>query len=225
MSADVVDSFPSVDELVSRASEIFRSIFRQEPTNYGAAPGRVNLIGEHVDYCDGYVLPMALPMGTVVVGSKAAPDSCCQIVSTNVPGASSHHSACSFPLPTPQKELLPGEPSWANYVKGVVANFPGPLVPFNAVVASSVPIGAGLSSSAALETATFFFLESSQKGRSTRTSTTAAAPPGAPPRRCAARETPAPRAPPHMPLMARIWISNWRSALGGIPHAGKPCAP
>uniref|UniRef100_V5HAN6 Galactokinase n=2 Tax=Ixodes ricinus TaxID=34613 RepID=V5HAN6_IXORI len=160
MSDDVVDTFPGVNELVSRASDIFRSIFRQEPTNYGAAPGRVNLIGEHVDYCDGLVLPMALPMGTVVVGAKAAPDACCQIVSSNVPGASSHHSACSFPLPTAQQELLPGEPAWANYVKGVVANFPGPLVPFNAVVASSVPIGAGLSSSAALETATFFFLES-----------------------------------------------------------------
>ncbi|EEC01106.1 galactokinase, putative [Ixodes scapularis] len=150
MSDDVVDTFPGVNELVSRASDIFRSIFRQEPTNYGAAPGRVNLIGEHVDYCDGLVLPMALPMGTVVVGAKAAPDACCQVVSSNVPGASSHHSACSFPLPTAHQELLPGEPAWANYVKGVVANFPG----------SSVPIGAGLSSSAALETATFFFLES-----------------------------------------------------------------
>lgn len=160
MSVDVVDTFPGANELVSRASGIFCSIFRQEPTNYGAAPGRVNLIGEHVDYCDGLVLPMALPMGTVVVGAKAAPDACCQIVSSNVPGASSHHSACSFPLPTAQQELLPGEPAWANYVKGVVANFPGPLDPFNAVVASSVPIGAGLSSSAALETATFFFLES-----------------------------------------------------------------
>lgn len=58
MSVDVVDTFPGANELVSRASGIFCSIFRQEPTNYGAAPGRVNLIGEHVDYCDGLVLPM-----------------------------------------------------------------------------------------------------------------------------------------------------------------------
>ena len=58
--------------------------------------------------------------------------------------------------------LVPGQPKWANYVKGVMANFPakGGLLPsFNASIVSSVPVGGGVSSSAALEVAFFTFLE------------------------------------------------------------------
>ncbi|XP_076169736.1 galactokinase isoform X2 [Ptiloglossa arizonensis] len=55
--------------------------------------------------------------------------------------------------------LKPGEPRWANYVKGCIAYFTCDTPAFNAVIASSVPIGAGLSSSAALEVATYTFLE------------------------------------------------------------------
>lgn len=149
------ESYPSVDDLVHEASNVFRSVFKQDPTHCGSAPGRVNLIGEHVDYCDGLVLPMAVPMYTVVVGARTEGPSC-QVVTTGLPGG---HSLVSFPLPGGEEQLLPGEPQWSNYVRGVVANFPGPLLSFRAAVVSSVPIGAGLSSSAALEMATFFFLE------------------------------------------------------------------
>ncbi|RWS21463.1 galactokinase-like protein, partial [Leptotrombidium deliense] len=55
--------------------------------------------------------------------------------------------------------LKPGYPRWANYVKGVIANFPSLVVPFKALIVSSVPIGSGLSSSASLEVSTFTFLE------------------------------------------------------------------
>ncbi|XP_064478000.1 galactokinase-like [Ornithodoros turicata] len=150
-----VQRCPPLEELVSSASDIFRSNFKIEPTHCAFAPGRVNLIGEHVDYCDGFVLPMALPMYTVVVASQSG-NSSCTVVAASLPKEETAH----FSLPTSQEPLVPGDPFWSNYVKGVVANFPGSLCGFNAVVVSSVPIGAGLSSSAALEVATFCMLES-----------------------------------------------------------------
>ncbi|XP_072766977.1 galactokinase isoform X2 [Anoplolepis gracilipes] len=56
-------------------------------------------------------------------------------------------------------DIKPGEPKWANYIKGCIANFICDVPAFNAVIVSTVPMGAGLSSSAALEVATYTFLE------------------------------------------------------------------
>ena len=67
-----------------------------------------------------------------------------------------------FDAPKDDKPLEPGEPKWANYVKGVIDQFDNGkgIVPgFNAVVMSNVPLGSGLSSSASLEVATLFFIE------------------------------------------------------------------
>lgn len=50
----------SLEELKRRASALFRLEFHAEPRVCAVAPGRVNLIGEHVDYCDGFVLPMVM---------------------------------------------------------------------------------------------------------------------------------------------------------------------
>lgn len=58
-----------------------------------------------------------------------------------------------------EKPVIPGSPKWANYVKGVMANYLGPSPSFEAVVISSVPTGGGLSSSAALEVAVYTFLD------------------------------------------------------------------
>ncbi|KAH8038182.1 hypothetical protein HPB51_024713 [Rhipicephalus microplus] len=143
-------AYPSVSELALRALSKFRSELGSEPAFYGSAPGRVNLIGEHVDYCEGLVLPCAMPLYTVVVGSPVVGSSMCNIYSVDYP------EPATFQLPSEANPLTPGEPSWSNYVRGVVAHFPGNG--FNAVVISSVPVGAGLSSSAALEVAMFNFL-------------------------------------------------------------------
>ena len=59
-------------ELLKQAKAIYREKFLSEPAVSACAPGRVNLIGEHVDYNDGFVLPFALPFKTVVVGSRCA---------------------------------------------------------------------------------------------------------------------------------------------------------
>ncbi|XP_037521461.1 galactokinase [Rhipicephalus sanguineus] len=112
-------AYPSVGELALRALSKYRSEFGSEPAFYGSAPGRVNLIGEHVDYCEGLVLPCAMPLYTVVVGSPVVGSSVCNVHSLDYP------EPASFQLPTEESPLKPGEPSWSNYVRGVVAHFPG----------------------------------------------------------------------------------------------------
>ncbi|XP_014665013.1 PREDICTED: galactokinase-like [Priapulus caudatus] len=121
-----------------------------------AAPGRVNLIGEHTDYNAGFVLPMALPLVTVMVGRQTNSNICrISTLAENV----DQPRTIELQLPSEKDQLAPGEPSWANYVKGVMANYKGKLCSFDAVIASSVPVGGGVSSSAALEVATYMFLD------------------------------------------------------------------
>jgi len=143
---------------MSMSPSVLRPI-RQYVTHFGespgiivAAPGRVNLIGEHTDYNDGFVLPMALERRTFLVGDKAADKQV--VLHSLTTGESAEFSLCD--------ELRRGKPGWANYVLGVIAGFQrlGVSVPgFNALIDSDVPLGGGLSSSAALEVATATFLE------------------------------------------------------------------
>lgn len=147
---------PEVASLVKEAQEVFQKVFGGAALVAAVAPGRVNIIGEHTDYNDGFVFPMALPMVTVVVGRRVEGSRC--RVHTTSPMADKPHQV-EFPAPSPSTPLQPGSPSWANYVKGVVANFQGSISGFDAVVTTSVPLGGGLSSSASLEVATYTFLE------------------------------------------------------------------
>mmetsp|Transcript_13030 Transcript_13030/g.25306 ORF Transcript_13030/g.25306 Transcript_13030/m.25306 type:complete len:432 (+) Transcript_13030:200-1495(+) len=132
-----------------------------------AAPGRVNLIGEHTDYNDGFVMPLALKMATICVARKRADKSNkCRIVSTFNPD-----NVVEFTLDETTDSLVPGaDKSWAKYVKGVVKGYMGELskaagtsdgtaIGFDAAFASDVPIGSGLSSSASLEVCTAIMLE------------------------------------------------------------------
>lgn len=150
-----IKDFPNETELTAKAKSAFQEFYPgNDPAIITSAPGRVNLIGEHTDYNDGFVLPMALPMVTVVVGNKVVSGNECSVCTLS--DAVGDVTKMSFSA----DDLKPGKPEWCNYVKGVVANFPVKSIPgFNAVIISSVPLGGGLSSSASLEVAVYTFLE------------------------------------------------------------------
>ena len=112
------------------------------------APGRVNLIGEHTDYNDGFVFPMAIEPH-VLMGCRSRDDGEVRLASTHVPG-----EVVSFSV---QSKIAPGEPTWANYSRGVAAELLAagiPLTGMEALIANTLPVGGGLSSSAAIEVAT-----------------------------------------------------------------------
>ncbi|HVF87246.1 MAG TPA: galactokinase [Pyrinomonadaceae bacterium] len=121
----------------------FRERYEREPRLF-RAPGRVNLIGEHTDYNDGFVLPMAIDRETVVAGSSRV-DRKVRVYSLNL------DEALEFDLDQPGEKR---RGIWLDYVEGVarvlecrgVALRGGDLA-----ISSDVPAGAGLSSSAALE--------------------------------------------------------------------------
>lgn len=128
---------------------VFARRFAGRPRFASVAPGRVNLIGEHVDYCGGFVLPMAIERFTTIA---AAPRS------DAGPAVARFHSLVkdeTVEIPLSSGPILP-LPGWAAYVTGVLAGFQARgLVPppFDAVIDSTVPLGGGLSSSASLEVA------------------------------------------------------------------------
>ncbi len=111
-------------------------------TVHAWAPGRVNLIGDHTDHTGGLVLPMAIDLGTTVTGEPGG-----GVVELR---SSSTLGVAVIPLDV----VDPGSvsPGWARYVAGVVAELQ-PTTGFTGLVDTTLPIGAGLSSSAALEVA------------------------------------------------------------------------
>lgn len=139
-------------DLAADAAVGLLGTFGAQATVTAAAPGRVNLIGEHIDYCDGFVMPFAIDRYIVIA---AAPNGTheARIASSN------SSEIATFAVDAPVTE---GAPEWANYLRGVVHGFQlrGHQIPgFDAYIVSSVPGGAGLSSSAALECATATLLE------------------------------------------------------------------
>ncbi|KAM4715977.1 galactokinase [Anableps anableps] len=151
-------NFPDVTALLSDARRLYGELFAEEaPQVAVCAPGRVNLIGEHTDYNQGFVLPMALPLVTVVVGGPSSGQDV--TVVTAVQDADEPRRV-DFTLTGDGSSLSPGLPRWANYVKGVIQHYRAPGLPnFRVVVTSSVPLGGGLSSSASLEVAFYTFLQ------------------------------------------------------------------
>ncbi|KAG5863053.1 hypothetical protein JTB14_000921 [Gonioctena quinquepunctata] len=141
-----------LSDLLEEAKDIFRDKFMEEPTVSVYAPGRISLMGEHTEYHEGFVMAMALPLVTVMVGKKSAGDkSYLYTTASNVDG--------------PQKAVIDMDnldhagPKWMLFIKGVIANYIGKAFPFKAVIHSTVPIGGGLSSSGALEVAVYSFLD------------------------------------------------------------------
>ena len=151
-------SLPAADqfmELRQRVENEYQSRFGRVPSVVAAAPGRVNLIGEHIDYNNGFVLPMAIERYVIIAAAPCSDPSQEHAIfysshmqeSTDIPIGMSFGPTCS---------------GWGRYVEGVIAGFVSrgcDVPPLEAVIGSSVPSGGGLSSSAALEVATATMLE------------------------------------------------------------------
>lgn len=155
--------------LVSNAKDLYMRTFTSDVEDIDdiiccVAPGRVNLIGEHVDYTGGYVFPMAIAYSTVCVGrgsiiSKAKSE--CRVVSSNKEG-----NVITFESGRNMKPLPPGNSdNWTNYIAGVVDQYQQLLsdedlsFSLDIAICGNVPLGSGLSSSASLEVAVATFLE------------------------------------------------------------------
>lgn len=104
------------------------------------APGRVNLIGDHTDHTGGLVLPMAIDLGTTVTGRTEG-----DVVALR---SSVEPAPAAVPVDVTDPAKL--EPAWARYVAGVVAEL-RPPTGFVGTIETTLPVGAGLSSSASLE--------------------------------------------------------------------------
>lgn len=145
---------PAASVAARAAGRLFAERFGRAPRWLAVAPGRVNLIGEHTDYNGGYVLPLAIDRHVVIAAAPAEADS----------GRVRAYSAAldtSVDIRLDGSEA-PGEPAWANYLRGVLSAFCErglDVPPIDAVIVSDVPLGGGLSSSAALEVAMATLLE------------------------------------------------------------------
>lgn len=134
-----------------KARSIFSATFGQSPLLV-CSPGRINIIGEHTDYNEGFVLPAAIDKAAYVAISLRSDD----VIHLVAADFDAHYQ-------TSVAALAPAAAGWPNYMLGAAAQFLQrglPLQGFNAVLASDVPMGAGLSSSAAVECATVFGLNS-----------------------------------------------------------------
>jgi galactokinase len=136
----------SLADLSIDARVYLKHFYQQEAALVAAAPGRVNLIGEHIDYCDGFVLPLAIDRH-IVIAAALNDSNEARIRTTG-------EEEAIISLDGAQEA---GDPKWTNYLRGVLEGFrlqgSWPVPGFNAVIVSSLPIGGGLSSSAALELA------------------------------------------------------------------------
>ncbi|MCS7253929.1 MAG: galactokinase [Armatimonadota bacterium] len=132
-----------------RAVEAFKKLFGEAPTMIASSPGRINVIGEHTDYNDGFVMPIAIE-ARLWIAFRRRRDEVVRVYSADM-------RQCDQFMLSDAAEMKRSESAlWSNYIRGVAwalmkggVNLSG----MDACIASDIPIGAGLSSSAAIETA------------------------------------------------------------------------
>lgn len=135
---------------IERLKKAFKDVFQTEPILV-KSPGRINIIGEHTDYNDGFVMPAAINKAIYVAVSKRDDDEIHLY-------SESYQAAYQSSVAAIEKSEL----SWANYVLGVADQLVKrghKIAGFNLYLDGNVPLGAGLSSSAALECATAFAID------------------------------------------------------------------
>lgn len=138
---------------ITKLFDAYKAVYNCIPDCLVRAPGRVDLMGNHTDYNDGFVLPVALDVDIIAAG-RLRNDRIIRIISTDVPGQS------TFSIDKITKDTFT---PWTNYIRGVskyLQKAGYPIGGADIAVSSTVPIGSGLSSSAALEMSTGFLLQS-----------------------------------------------------------------
>lgn len=143
-----------LEEMVEQAKQAYYQHYGAEPKWVAAAPGRVNLIGEHTDYNDGFVMPMAIERYVVVAAGPAEGEGNSLRVSSDAT-----EGECVIPVGEPLADDLP---QWGLYVRGVLEEMLAAgyaCGSLQAAIHANVPLGGGLSSSAALEVATATMVE------------------------------------------------------------------
>ncbi|WP_298155118.1 galactokinase [Flavobacterium sp.] len=131
-------------KLIRNTVAKFEKEFGAPPENLFLAPGRINIIGEHVDYNNGFVLPAAINKYICFAVSESHSNQC-SIIAIDL------NEKFTFSLDNP---INPATIMWPNYMLGVLAQFIEKQMPvkgFNLAFSSTIPMGAGLSSSAAVE--------------------------------------------------------------------------
>lgn len=135
--------------IIQKIEEVFKNKFGEEYLLV-RSPGRVNLIGEHTDYNAGFVLPAAIDK-SIIFAIAPRKDRQCHVIAIDM------NDEVQFQI----DDLENSTKGWPNYLLGVVEQFKVahyPLHGFNCVFGGSIPIGAGMSSSAALEAGLAFAL-------------------------------------------------------------------
>ena len=143
----------TLKNLAADLANAFEIHYGRLPRWIVAAPGRVNVIGEHTDYNNGFVLPMAIERYAVMAADVAAAPGKISIYDTQF------KESAKIDISAP---VTKGQPKWSNYLRGVLAGFQqrGVQLPaLDVAFLSTVPLGGGLSSSAALEVCTATLIE------------------------------------------------------------------
>ncbi len=148
----------NLKELAAHIAAKFQNHYGRPPRWIVAAPGRVNVIGEHTDYNDGFVLPMAIERYAIMAADSPPRGSVSAQSKITVFDAHFDETA-TIDITAP---VTKGSPKWSNYLRGVLAGFQqrGVKIPaLDVAFLSTVPLGGGLSSSAALEVCTATLME------------------------------------------------------------------
>jgi len=133
------------EKLINHTTEAFQSFFQSEPEHFFLAPGRINIIGEHVDYSDGFVLPAAIDKHICFAVKKVDDSENCTFF------AKDFNESFSFNI---HQKQTPVEQTWVNYLLGVfnaIQESGRKIGGLQIAFSSTIPMGSGLSSSAALE--------------------------------------------------------------------------
>jgi galactokinase len=131
-------------KLIRGTSTFFQEKFNQTPSYHISSPGRINLIGEHIDYNSGSVLLGTIDKAICFAISKSETNQS-TVYAKDMYAVKTFHWAANLPIE---------QDTWFGYIQGVLEEFKKrklPLCNFNMVFSSNIPMGSGLSSSAALE--------------------------------------------------------------------------